>query len=345
MRREVVIPALLGLVVLAGALLTGDPARGPSIESSDAAGLLGAHAYLGELGVTSRGADLRDARLDETLMVAFPSLTPWSDDDASHLRDRIFAGQRVVLLVRDGQTADANVLRYLDMSQDALDERFPPRSWQAWWDRELTLGAREGNGTLTVRRPQIVVTPPSRAESLWTTPDGLVVGFRYGLGEGEVVVYGAGNPFANAWLGRNLEELERVVGHGDVVFEEAHHRAEELATAASPLAVPLARFGWHVLLLYAVGVWAIAWRFGPPRRKRTLLAGSVEDDLRGMGALARDGRRASEAARRLLGLALRELDGQDARRLPTRVGDIDERELVALGRHVARLQQGPGGKA
>ena len=341
MRRELLIPVLATLLLVAGVLLTGEPQRGPSIGSHDATGLLGAYAYLDDRGVAVRAGGLDDVGLDELLVIAFPTLTPWTDDEAARLRDRVFAGQRVVLLARDGEGVDAGVLAQLDLERVRLHERFPPDDWEAWWDRELVLEGVTGTETLLVRRPKRHLSA-SRGEPIWLTPGGHAAAFRHALGRGEVLVYGAGNPFANGWLGGNLDELERTFAGEAVVFDEAHHRLAEQATAEHALTVPLARFGWHVLVLYLVGVWALAWRFGPPRRRREVLAGSVARDLRSLGALARAGGLSSQAAARLLELARRSLDPADHKRLPTRVQADDEAQLVKLGQHVARLQRHGG---
>jgi len=156
--------------------------------------------------------------------------------------------------------------------------------------REGEEGTNGSSGAVIVRPPTRLPAPPPehtilyRREGtatpvIWSAP----------LDGGRLVVLPA-DALSNSRLGAggNGDLLESLrVWLGDRwAFDEYHHGLlppEKAGAAVPSLALDL--FGLHLALLYGLGVWHLARRFGSPWREPPVRTGSAGAFLRGLGRL------------------------------------------------------------
>ncbi len=183
----------------------------------------------------------------------------------------------------------------------------------------------------------------SQALVLFRAEDGTPAVFVEPRGRGRMVVLPA-DAFSNARLGAsgNADVLERLRGWlgGRWVFDEFHHGLTAPATATDPgPRRALDVYLLHLVLAYALVVFALARRFGPPWHEPAVASGSAAGLLTGLGRL-HDRLGHHRAAALILLERARELDPR--LRLPAelrREADrVDASGLVRLGRAVAAAQ-------
>ncbi|HEX4953946.1 MAG TPA: DUF4350 domain-containing protein [Thermoanaerobaculia bacterium] len=189
---------------------------------------------------------------------------------------------------------------------------------------------------------------PEGAEVLYRRQgDGAAAVWRLPRGGGEILVLPA-SLFANGRLhaAGNADWLEslRQDPRGPWFFDELHHGlvAAEVRAAAGGSSAGFDLFGLHVLLLYALGLSALARRFGASWREAPLTTGSVGQFLTGLGRLHHELGHHGEAAR-LLAERSRELDPRLELPPDTLLaGERAEhpRDLMAVASAVARARKG-----
>jgi hypothetical protein len=277
---------------------------------------------------------------------------PWQTLPAGDLEEPIEAhlgrGGDVVLAY-SGEAAGAE--RLLDAWRWDPSGEVPLAPWR-WWSfthREWLLrpasGAAGGGGRpLRVWAPRALPQVGPAATVLFATPEGRPAVAVYRYHGGRVVVLPA-DALSNARLGEAgnadlLETLLRNLG-SRWAFDEIHHGLVTAPAAQGPLGRAADLLLAHLVLLYLLGVLALARRQGPAWREPATVAGSAAAFLLGMGALHHRLGHHAEAARLLLRRA-RELDRglQLPPDLDRQAASAGPRELVEIATQVARRRAG-----
>ncbi len=358
---------LLTLAVLAGALvavvtLTRRAAQqvGPSSLSAASEGWLVARRYVEERGTEVRLWDRpAAARMPGgTFVLAFPAAATPADESEA-LGPWVERGGRLILGLSGGFPGPEEVSTLLGLGL------FEGRSGTLKPEADLLLseGRRQGDvleaaepvegeaadlpARLECGQLQWLPSVPKGAEVLYRRQgDGAPAIWRLARGGGEVLVLPA-SLFANGRLhaAGNADWLEtlRRDPRGPWLFDELHHGlVAAVAREAAGSSAGFDLFGLHALLLYALGLWALARRFGPSWREAALATGSVAQFLTGLGRLHHELGHHGEAAR-LLVERTRELDPRVE--LPTEIllaaeGAEHPRDLMAVASAVARARKG-----
>lgn len=359
MRRWLWPLAILAVVVVGSLLLAaGGRAAGPSVLSRGAQGWLAARLYLEarevQITLLDRSFDeLEEAGPGPVLVTAFP----WSRRAFAGGGDGLQrwvrrGGTLVVAYWGDEPSQERGLLDQFGLAPVPVRDELPLgffrwrrhrlEEWTLSPEPELASGARP----LTVRAPQRAPESAPGDRVLYRHREsGRALVFSRPWGAGRVVVLPA-EAFSNARLGEAgsgdlLESLLAWLGRR-WTFDEYHHgliRPEAVASAIPAGVFDL--FLLHLGLLYGLGVWALARRFGPPWREPRPRSGSAASFLLGLGALHHRLGHHPEAARRLLE-RVEELDPrlELPEELRRRAAGADAAGLVALAGEVARHRRG-----
>ncbi len=344
-----------GLAVLAGLWLLGVGGAVSSALSRDASGWLATHRYLAGHATS---VHLRDRPLTAeiepgVLVLAFPWQQAIGDGEIEALGDFLRRGGTVLLAYSGelGRFREERVFEALRLIATEVRSA-PPLAPMPWWRYHSASWSVEpaegwaGWPTLAVEAVRGAPEAPRRARVLYRLESGPALVFEYPLHRGRVVALPAA-VLANAWLGRegNADFLESLRGwlDGAWSFDEYHHGL----VAATAKAESTSRFAWdlfigHLVLIYLLGLAAVARRFGPVWREAPVASGSAASFLRGLGVLHRQMGHHQDAARLLIerarmyfpGLAI---DDATLRRTGSLDGDL---ELVELAREVAHAHRG-----
>lgn len=307
----------------------------------------------------------RDALGDGTLVLALPWQKAFVGDDGRAVADQLRAGGTVVLgyaYDRFGRAAAPRLWTTLGI-QDTADLRpEPPLAPWDWWSyRQERWALRPAAGhpapgtprslpTIEIRAFDTAPVAPPEADVLYAVeadPEGdgearsVPLVFTYERLGGRVVVLPSAL-FSNAELRRagnaDLAESLRRGLAGPWRFDEYHHGvlAPELRERESTV-YAWDLFVWHLGLVYVLGVWALARRFGPAWREPVRRHGSTAAFLRSLGGLHHRLGHHRDAARLLVRRA-HELEPRGAEELESfrrRAEAVaDGEDLVRLARRI-----------
>jgi hypothetical protein len=354
-RRSWIIGAavLLAASVLATLLLKRAGAAGSSSLAPSASGWLAARTYCERRGSAVTLLDRPfDPSVEGGLVLALPFASIPMAPELDVLRRRVAAGGTVVFAYASrSNPIDEFVAGALGLEFAPVSEETPlgPLSWYrhaaAEWRLEPEAAFGSEAGEVVVHAPGDLPTAPKGAEILYrggaaATP----AVFSFSRGRGRVLVLPA-DALSNGRLGNpgnaNLLESVRVALGQRIVFDEYHHGlvapgALPEGSSASSLDLLLLELG----LLYLLGAWALARRFGPAWQEPPEIASSTSSFLIGLGALHRKLKHSAEAAVHLIGNAESFDPGLSipagARQAAVEAG---EPQLVNLARLIARQQR------
>lgn len=350
--------AALVLAVLTGVwLINQELGAISSALSRDARGWLAARRYLELRGcrVALRDEPLTEGSRRGVLVLAFPWQRQLARGEllalSSHLR---FGGTVLLAYSRDiEQYQEREVLRALRLEPIAVRPRPSLMPWR-WWRYQQEVWNLRPDPTWTedsgLPGPELAVPAfrqapeaPGRALVLYRGGDEKVpLIFTYRLQRGRVVVVPA-DLFSNARLleAGNADLFESLFGWlgPEWSFDEYHHGLASVETVTASVS----RFAWdqfmlHLVLIYLLGLVALARRFGPAWREPPVMVGSTASFLRSLGALHRELRHHRAAAELLLERA-HALDPN----LPAIAGPrkpiADGASLVGFARRISRAQR------
>ncbi len=295
-----VLGALLVVSILGFIWLDPETQAHSSSLSRDTSGWYLARRMLEETGteVLLRDLPLADLEGPGVLVLAFPWQKSLSPVEVEGIDDFLDQGGTVLFAYHGGrdlpgprEEAVMTLLR-LDWGT-ALEER---SLWPSIWFREHTeekllqpVAEWAGAPELSVGRQLWSPLLPDAGRVLYREADDRPLLFDFPFRRGRVVVLPAAT-FSNGHLVRsgNGDLLASLaVDFGDLpwIFDEYHHGLLHPEAPAGER-----RFAWdlfmvHVLVLYVLGVLALARRFGPARAQRPLAMGSTAGFLQNLGAL------------------------------------------------------------
>ncbi|MCB1055094.1 MAG: hypothetical protein KDD11_06225 [Acidobacteria bacterium] len=329
--RLLIVGSLIAAAALLGLWLAAPPAAGgASALAAGSAGWRGAVAYL-----ESRGAEVQildhlpgGEEAGEVVVTVFPWRVQPHLGRLDALEEHLRTGGTLVV----GYTGDP-----LQLGESALLERLgfemralrptPPLSpwrWRDFANREWRLEPRDdlrraGLEPLVVRALELAPEPAAGATALYRVDRsevldelarqaeaegtaGVPVVLTCAVNQGILVLLPA-DALANGRLSQpgNADLLETLrTSYGDrwAFDENAHGLLPPVEASSPPPAFDL--FGFHLLLLYALGLAALARRFGPPWRPRRERGSSAAELLRGLGDLHDDLGHHAAAAERLV---------------------------------------------
>lgn len=319
MSRRSLLVAAVALAALAAALLLAGAGvgRAPSALSAGAEGWRGARLVLESLGVEVELLDAAPESPGEGVLVTtFPRARGAARGlGAGEMVEHLRRGGTLVVGVSGDRPREAEeaLLAALGLGSQRLRPPPPlaPRAWRRHADAELRLiPAASGLRTGTVRAIDRFPAPPADAEVLFRghAPTGSGVEdpplvFTAEHGGGRLVVLPS-DALANGRLdgAGNRDLLATLVASapGPWRFDELSHGMLPAAASASgpPLAFDL--LALHLLLVYALGVVALARRFGPAWREPRDRGSSAGDFLAALGHLHHRLGHHREAARLLV---------------------------------------------
>jgi hypothetical protein len=357
--------AFVVLLAVVG-LLAGRPVGDrPTVRSARPAGLLAAFSYLDRRGYPverwERPLDELPLHERHTLVIGAPFTVVPGTERVEHLSRWLSAGGRLVLLTSGRRPAAPERLLYagLQLSVQDLGAR-PPLSWSAWrrWrtqPRRLRASERRVAATvypdraLAAAQSTHVVTPGRDAEVLYEDEDGTPAVFREPHGRGSLLVVNDASVLANLNVDEaaNVDFLEALASSATgagadgsrIYFCEWLHGFRAVEVDSEGHAGALVWLGLHALLIYALSLWRLGRRFGPPPREVRVPESSIGRDLSALASLHERAGHTQDAGTRLLELARRGRPaGARGDTLPERF-DGGPREFVELARRVARAQR------
>lgn len=373
-RRGLALALLLLAAAAAGLWLSSPSAAGGSSSlAAGAEGWRGARTYLETRGASVEILDRLPAAKDREAVVvtAFPWRIQASEEHLGGLEEHLRRGGTLVIAYsgRRWQGAETRMLRRMGIEMRAL-RRDPPLSpwrWKSFAEHEWLLQPNDalvdgGLRPVKVRALELGPKPPSGYRTLYRVSKAEILPnlareFTEQKASGaplilQMPVYGGrlvvlpAEALSNGRLSEpgNADLLETLrVSLGD------HWAFDELAQGLLPVAQAQAPppsfdlFALHLLLLYALGLVALARRFGPPWRELRERGSSAAELLRGLGGLHHDlGHHA--AAARLLLARRRELAPRIA--IPSSfdrraAADPSSEELVRFAADLARFVAQP----
>lgn len=309
--------AVVALLTVLAVLWEGGEAVGSSSLARGPQGWRGLRAVVESRGLETITLDrpLEDAPREGTWVLAFPWSGRLRGDEAARIREHLEAGGHVLLAYSGARGAVWEGLLLEDLGLGLATVRpDPPLSPLAWYRHARQVHRLEAatgwSGArprpLVVPAPDVAPVPPPEARTLYQLPGAGAAAFTLASrGGGRLVVVPAA-ALANAWLGEpgNADLLAGLREHldGPWVFDEYHHGLVAPAVLEGDAHVRRALDGvlLHLLALWALGVWALARRLGPPWREETPVTGSTGAFLRGLGRLHHRRGHHVEGARRLV---------------------------------------------
>ncbi len=361
----------LALAVAVAWWLAGrEGAAGPSALGRGPGGWFAARLYLEAEGGRSQLLDRPFAGevAAPVLAVTFPWRRLELDPDFSALRGWVRGGGTLVVGFsgREHGVSEASLLEVFGLTLGAARGPAPLGflAWRRHLEEEWSLApgpglsrsepapGEEAPGAVApavlVSAVDLVPQVPAGAQILFERgPDAPGAIFSFGYGKGRVVVLPA-EALSNARLrgpgnAGLLASLAAWLGPS-WAFDEYHHGLVDRRQAAEEISLlPFDLFFVHLGLLYALGLWALARRFGPAWREPSVRAGSASSFLLGLGRL-HDRLRHHPAAAKLLLARAREIDPVFAQAAAGRA-DLDEAAaradcagLVELARRVAEMR-------
>ncbi|MGH9380243.1 MAG: hypothetical protein ACRD2Z_06490 [Thermoanaerobaculia bacterium] len=352
--------ALAAAVLVAVVALLGGgglPVTARSSLAAGAEGWLAARRYLEARG--ARAEVLREpldrAARPGVLVTVSPWLPP-ARDGLPGIRRHLRLGGTVVV----GYSGDSWSPSEVELLDDLGVELAPvqgalPLSPFRWWEAtsaELRLeprGAVEGRA-LIVGEPRMAPRPPAGAEILFADRARRVAVFEMRPAAGGRLTFVPAEALSNGRLRTNAGLLDILIARYGRrwSFDEYHHGLRpEAASEHVELGSRLQVFVAQLLLVYLVGLWALARRFGPAwpsRRERVTTASRF---LVGLGALHHRLRHHRAAAQRLLA-ARGELDARwsPSAALAARAEAVDSGDdLVAIAAELAAQRMDAGGRS
>lgn len=343
--------AVIALVAVAAVWLGAEAGAVSSTLSRDSRGWLAARRYLVERGAA---VHLRDAPLTMpepgeagVMVLAFPWQQAVTAGEIEALGDFLRRGG-TVLVAYSGEIGSFREEQVLEALGLVLTETrpAPPLAPWSWWRYHREAWTLEPAGTWP-RGPVLEVAAlrgapeaPRTARVLYRLGDGPPLIFDYPLHRGRVIALPAA-VLSNAWIAAagNADFLETLRGWlGDAwSFDEYHHGfvgAESVRESTS-------RFAWdlfivHLVLIYLLGLAALARRFGPAWREAPAAAGSTASFLRNLGVLHDELGHHAEAGRLLVERARAYSPSLTVTAAEQAGGS---RELVGLARRVSTAQR------
>lgn len=332
--------AAVAVIVLVGR--AGPPVTGRSSLAAGAGGWRAARHYLEERGaqVEVLREPLDRAARPGVLVTVGPWLPP-ARDALPGIRRHLRLGGTVIFGYSGSwrSAVEWNAIGELGLEPVSLGEGLP-LSPLRWWDavsadlRLTPRGAAAGNALL-VGRPRIVPRPPADAEILFADRTRRVAVFEMRPAIGGRLVFLPGDALSNGRLRTNVGLLDTLIERYGLRWsvDEYHHGLRPVvAPEHVELGVRLQVFVAQLLLVYLVGLWALARRFGPAWPSRRERVTTPSRFLVGLGALHHRLRHHRAAAQRLLAVR-RELDTRwsPSAALTARAETADsEEDLLAL---------------
>lgn len=309
--------AVAALLVLTAGLTLLEPeieAHSSSL-SRDISGWYLARRMLEETGaeVTLRDLPLVDLEGPAALVLAFPWQKGIAPPEIEGIDGFLGQGGTVLFAYHGGRTApgprEETLMTLLQLDWDAgIEERslWPP-TWFRERAEEKVLGPEPtwaGAPIISIGRQHWSPQLPAAGRVLYREDDDRSLIFDFPYRRGRVIVLPA-EVFANGRLtraenGALLASLAADFGSIPWIFDEYHHGLLHPQAVAEER-----RFAWdlfvvHVIVLYVLGVLALARRFGPPRDQRPLVMGSTAGFLQNLGGLHHRLGHHRQAARRLV---------------------------------------------
>ena len=316
------------LVALAG---NAPRSTGSSTYATDGWGLLVAWAALGEEAerLERPPADLLDGG---TFVTTLPSKRGWTQAEANDLLAWTRRGGHTVVF--DVGSSENALYEALGLDVDRVGPLAPlnPLRWRQQLHADQTLG----DLPLVVRVPRFAAVPPAAWTVRARTAEGKPAVFSKADGAGSIEVI-LGAPLANAWIQKSenaalLDELALPVR-----FDEWHqgYAAPDLVASTESLRTRAQGLLAHLLLVYALVVWALGARFGVVVPRLEWRSPQLDRELRALGALHAQSNHARAAVERLRALARAEgIETHEPIALRDAAG------LVALARTVGTEQRG-----
>lgn len=349
-RRLYALVAGLAIVLVGLGLWQAASASGPGAGSALSLrpdGWLAARRYLEARGSKVTLMDDPKAAVRGVLVVVFP----WQGFDVDTaqlpLQGHLMRGGTIVFAYSGaGALDEPAIAAALGMEHERAQEEPPlhPLRWREWAAASSALVPGAGDGRrrpVRVSTPRDRMIPPPGAQVLLRDVDGRGAAFSYHRWSGRVFVVPA-SAFSNARIGDEgngdfLESLALATGP-EWTFDEFHHG---LVSASGAITATATTRALDVTLLqlvfvYALGVLAVARRFGPAWSEPPVVAGSTASFLRGIGALHRRFGHHPAAARLLIARA-REIHPRLRFPEPAEGGDGDA-GLLRLAQDVGRAQ-------
>jgi hypothetical protein len=338
----------IALVVLGLWLAASAPGPGAgSAVSLRPDGWLAARRYLEARGSKVTLMDDPKTAVHGVLVLGFPWQGFDADTRQAPLQEHLLRGGTIVFAYSGAGTWDEPAIAAaLGMEHERSKEEPPlhPLRWREWAAASSALVPEAGDGErrpVRVSTPRDWMIPPRGAQVLLRDADGRAAAFSYRRWSGRVFVVPA-SAFSNARIGEKgngdfLESLALALGPA-WTFDEFHHglvsASGAITTAATTRALDIALL--QLVFVYALGVLAVARRFGPAWNEPPVVAGSTASFLRGIGALHRRFGHHPAAARLLIERA-REMHPRVRFPEPAAGGDGDA-ALLRLAQDVGRAQ-------
>jgi len=348
----------LVLLIAIAAQMEGALSNVPSVWNHRARGLSAAFAYLRERGVDARSWERPLTELPPSpgvLVLAAPFSAGFTREDERQIEEWLVRGGRLIVMSSgdDPTFVEEQVLAIAR----AHPVRVPPEpplayaAWREWRRRVRTLARAEGAERVAaaeavVRAGSVRAEPPASAQVLMRDEEGNRMVVAIERGRGRILLINNASMWENGWIQRrgNLDQLEAAVellasDGSPVLFDEWHHGRRAHATEAS--STPLGPFELmmlHVLLMYALALWALSRPHGPRFAPPATAAPPLERSIFALAALHRRAGHAAETARILVESARRTLRGPAAE-IPLPDPAAGEAELLALARRIGLDQR------
>lgn len=360
MRRSNLVALAIVVALLAAGVFLGSRSQAtPSVANARETGLRASYLYLEgrghDVALWRRPpGDLAGAGV-ETLVVAAPFVRGLPADEESKLADWVADGGRLVLLApeRPPDAALAGLLFALDLFPERSPDEAPLGygAWRRFRTEAVPLRAVADAGprapeVILVRRAAAEISAIGRPRPLYVDERDAPMVFAIGRGQGEVVVINNGTLATNGLVGRgaNLAFLEwllfaREGASAEVHFDEWRHGQTDPDLAPASTGGAFEILFVHAVLIYLLALVMLGRRFGRPLADEPPPRGSAERDVRALAAWHRRAKHASEVGAHLLAAARRVARRHGgAQTLPEEFSG-DERDLLALARHVGALQR------
>ncbi|MEM7482652.1 MAG: hypothetical protein AAF481_15855 [Acidobacteriota bacterium] len=321
--KRAILPVALSVAFLAALVfaLVGSSRMPASSLSKGPAGWMGARLLLEQAGIDAALHDPGMAAGEGVLVEIFPwPLSP--SRRAERIRrvveQRAAGGDLLVAYSGKNSPGESDFFARLGCPLEQVRSE-PPLSYGAWKRHQEEVWSLEplepsGYG-LVLSAPTWAPAPPDGAEIWFRGPGGEELVYAFDRRGGRTVVLPA-PVLANSglWRGDNASLVFALAGYFPPTwrFDEQGLGIEdpETAAAAGRYRRVFTWFGFHLLVLYGLGVLALGRRFGPPWREPPVVVGSTGAFLRSLGRLHRQSGHHRSAARALLDRSDAWVDGR-----------------------------------